>query len=163
MSYLKKINYLLLILFLLNSCSYFNTESISAIQIKNQSKWSKADQSPSFTECESVDDVEQKKCFENSINDLISDFIYAANLYATESINDELILVLDIDKEGYFSINEIIDSSRIRTALPDLNSIIQAAIDDLPQVLPAVKTNVGIYVSSQLKVPIRVIASRLEE
>jgi len=94
---------------------------------------------------------------------LISDFIYAANLYATELINDELILVLDIDKEGYFSINEIIDSSRIRTALPDLNSIIQAAIDDLPQVLPAVKTNVGIYVSSQLKVPIRVIASRLEE
>ena len=94
---------------------------------------------------------------------MISDFIYAANLYATELINDELILVLDIDKEGYFSINEIIDSSRIRTALPDLNSIIQAAIDDLPQVLPAVKTNVGIYVSSQLKVPIRVIASRLEE
>ena len=158
MKYVLNIFSLIFIFYFLNACSFFNTETISSQQIINKSKWLKSDQFPSFPECEDLELNEQKECFESNINFLVMDYINSKSLKAIDSINGKVTLVIKIDKEGVFSISEIIDKGNIIRIIPDLNLTLEEAINTLPNALPAVKTNVGIYVSTKMQLPIQIKA-----
>ena len=67
--------------------------------------------------------------------------------------------MLEVSEEGKISIVSIDDASVVLDALPALSSILESSINELPEAIPALKTNVDLKVKSQLKLPIRVIAS----
>ena len=64
-----------------------------------------------------------------------------------------------IDEEGNIALDNIENGSVVYDAIPSLSEIINSTISSLPRALPATKTNVGIYVKSKIKLPIRVTAS----
>ena len=77
---------------------------------------------------------------------------------STEYISEEVSLVLKIDNEGYFSIIEVIRSSAMDNAIPNLEDQLQSAVSIIPKAEPALKTNVGAFVSTKLVLPIMIIA-----
>jgi hypothetical protein len=158
-----KKNFFLCLIFLnVSSCSFFNTEVISPSQIISQSKWSENDQYPSFPECEDLEPKDQKKCFESLVSELISEFLYEKNIEIEKPFDQELTLILNIDSNGNFSVEEINSTPEIRSSIPDIDEIIVESVKKFPKALPAVKTNVGVFVSTNIKIPINIIVSLID-
>ena len=84
--------------------------------------------------------------------------------YSDINFHNELIgiskinIILKIDKEGYFSLEEYNGSSKIDQAIPSLKEQLEIAVSLIPQAQPAVKTNVGTFVSTKLNLPIVITA-----
>ena len=73
-------------------------------------------------------------------------------------VDDEIRLLIQIDKAGNFSLISTVLSNSTAAAMPALESLMEQAVSNLPQAIPAVKTNVGELVSTQVELPIRIIA-----
>ncbi|MEE3034987.1 MAG: hypothetical protein VX325_03990 [Bacteroidota bacterium] len=150
---------LLLVFFLLNiSCDLFDSSKISNKEIEAASKWSKKDQPPTFPECESLSFESQIDCMSDILSTYITDYVYSSAMIANGNIDEEIVLVIKIDKEGFFSLSEIQNSNEVIQVLPDIESLLRDAVISLPQALPATKTNVGTFVETQLTLPIQIIA-----
>ena len=140
-------------------CHLFESTKVSSKEIKAASTWSEKDQSPTFSECESIEDAEDKKiCFESTISNSILDFIDQNPLESSESISEEINVVIIIDKEGYFSLDEIERSRKMDSAIPNLEEQLVSAINMIPKAGPAIKTNVGTFVSTKIVLPIMIVA-----
>ena len=140
-------------------CHLFESTKVSSKEIKTASTWSEKDQSPTFSECESIEDAEDKKiCFESTISNSILDFIDQNPLESSESISEEISVVIIIDKEGYFSLDEIERSRKMDSAIPNLEEQLLSAINMIPKAEPAIKTNVGTFVSTKIVLPIMIVA-----
>ena len=140
-------------------CHLFESTKVSSKEIKAASTWSEKDQSPTFSECESIEDAEDKKiCFESTISNSILDYIDQNPLESSESISEEISVVIIIDKEGYFSLDEIERSRKMDSAIPNLEEQLLSAISMIPQAEPAIKTNVGSFVSTKIVLPIMIVA-----
>ena len=145
--------------FLAVGCHLFESTKVSSKEIKTASTWSEKDQSPTFSECESIEDAEGKKiCFESTISNSILDFIDQNPLESSESISEEISVVIIIDKEGYFSLDEIERSRKMDSAIPNLEEQLLSAINMIPKAEPAIKTNVGTFVSTKIVLPIMIVA-----
>ncbi|MBF12275.1 MAG: hypothetical protein CMC63_08875 [Flavobacteriaceae bacterium] len=142
-----------------SGCHLFESTKVPAKEIKAASSWTDKDQGPSFPECETIEDGQQNYlCFESIISNSILDYITDNPLESTEYISEEVSLVLKIDNEGYFSIIEVIRSSAMDNAIPNLEDQLQSAVSIIPKAEPALKTNVGAFVSTKLVLPIMIIA-----
>jgi hypothetical protein len=97
---------------------------------------------------------------------MISDNIsYALSQYdfiTSEPLDQEVVFVIEIDLEGYFSLVNVEDEYDVISKIDSLYTEFENIVASLPQALPAIKTNVGIKVKTQLKLPIRIIASPQE-
>ena len=142
-----------LIFFTITSCSFFETETISKKQIIEQSKWSISDQYPSFPECEDFENEDQKDCFDDTVNYLIQDYINTFELESDRSIDIKFNLTIEISKDGVFKLIHV-ENEKLGSQIPNFNNIIREAVDSLPKALPAVKTNVGVYVATKFTLPI---------
>lgn len=162
MNSLVKISSILLMLILLQGCEYFNTTTISPKQVKEQSLWGENDQAPSFMECDGLEGDENIDCFKNMINENLISILAENNFTSTSILNEEIILTLELDIEGYFSLGKVEDDTDVLTQIESLSDVLQEAVSSLPQALPAVKTNVGVKVKTQLTLPVRIIASPKE-
>ena len=144
---------------LAEGCHLFESTKVSSKEIKTASTWSEKDQSPTFSECDSIEDAEGKKiCFESTISNSILDFIDQNPLESSESISEEISVVIIIDKEGYFSLDEIERSRKMDSAIPNLEEQLLSAINMIPKAEPAIKTNVGTFVSTKIVLPIMIVA-----
>ena len=140
-------------------CHLFESTKVSSKEIKAASTWSKKDQGPTFSECESIESTDDKKdCFESIVSNSILDYIDQNPLESSEPISEEISAVLIIDKEGYFSLDEIERSRKMDNAIPNLEEQLLAAISMIPQAEPAIKTNVGVFVSTKMVLPIMIVA-----
>ena len=102
-------------------CHLFESTKVSSKEIKAASTWSKKDQGPTFSECESIESTDDKKdCFESIVSNSILDYIDQNPLESSEPISEEISAVLIIDKEGYFSLDEIERSRKMDNAIPNL-------------------------------------------
>ena len=162
MNSLAKTSSILLIFTLFQGCEYFNTTTILPKQVKEQSLWGENDQAPSFVECDGLGGDENIDCFKNMINENLISILAENNFTSTSILNEEVILTLELDTEGYFSLGEVEDDADVLTQIESLSDILQEAVSSLPQALPAVKTNVGVKVKTQLTLPVRIIASPQE-
>ena len=162
MNSLVKIFSTLLMFILFQGCEYFNTTTISSKQVKEQSLWSENDQAPSFSECDGLEGDENVECFKNMINENLMSILAENNFTSSSILDEEVILTLELDAEGYFSLGEVEDDADVLTQIESLSDILQEAVSSLPQALPAVKTNVGVKVKTQLTLPVRIIASPKE-
>ena len=100
----------------------------------------------------------KKDCFESIISNSILDYLDQNLLESSESISEEINIILKIDKEGYFSLEEYNGSIKIDQAIPSLKEQLEIAVSLIPQAQPAVKTNVGTFVSTKLNLPILITA-----
>ena len=161
----KKIKaFLLVLLFIIQytSCELFESTTVSTKEIKKASSWSKKDQAPSYPECESLKKDEQFDCFQNIVSEQIMMSISETNMIADTPLDGEAIITLKVDKTGVFSLIDSEISKIILESLPNLESAINEAVLNLPQALPATKTNVGVYVDTQFSLPIQIIARPIE-
>ena len=150
---INKLQLFYLIFFTITSCSFFETETISKKQIIEQSKWSISDQYPSFPECEDFENEDQKDCFDDTVNYLIQDYINTFELESDKSIDIKFNLTIEISKDGVFKLIEF-ENKNLGSNIPNFNNIIREAVDSLPKAIPAVKTNVGVYVATKFTLPI---------
>ena len=150
---INKLQLFYLIFFTITSCSLFETETISKKQIIEQSKWSISDQYPSFPECEDLEYEDQKDCFDSTVNYLIQDYINTFELESDKSIDIKFNLTIEISKDGEFKLIDA-ENEKLGSQIPNFNNIIREAVDSLPKALPAVKTNVGVYVATKFTLPI---------
>ena len=148
-----------IILLLFSGCHLFESTKVPSKEIKTASSWSEKDQGPNFNECDDFEnDQEKQDCFESVISNSILDYLDQNLLESSESISEEINIILKIDKEGYFSLEEYNGSSKIDQAIPSLKEQLEIAVSLIPQAQPAVKTNVGAFVSTKLNLPIVITA-----
>ena len=145
-----------------SSCELFESTTVSSKEIKKASSWSKKDQAPSYPECESLKKQEQLDCFQNIISERLMMSISDANMVANSPLDEIVDVTLRVDKTGAFSLVEAEIPNFILESLPYLESALNEAILNLPQALPATKTNVGVYVNTQFTLPIQITAQPIE-
>ena len=88
--------------------------------------------------------------------------ILEASFVASTPFEESIDLTLKVDKNGAFSLVEAEIPNNVLDALPYLESTIEDAVAKLPNALPATKTNVGVYVDIQYKLPILIRAQPIE-
>lgn len=69
-------------------------------------------------------------------------------------INDTILIELTINKEGVIIFDKISGFNDVINSVNNLDEVVYRIFDNFPKVLPATKTNLGIYVSSKIKLPI---------
>ena len=144
-----------------SSCEQLSSTKVSSSEIKKASSWSSKDQPPSFPECEGVEKKERLKCLQSIISDQLILAVSDFDIIAVEPLNHEIIVQIKIDKEGVFSLLDAKIPNTVRDAMPELEQILTQAVANLPSALPATKTNVGVYVDSQLTMPVHISAQPL--
>ena len=159
MNKLKLLVNFFLFYFLIVGCENFSTKTYTPQQIKKASQWSDKDQMPTFETCSSLETKEQFDCFKDEIANSIYNSLSYEDLISNQEIDEEIILNMVIDEEGNISLDNVENGSLVYEAIPSLSEIINTTISSLPKALPATKTNVGIYVKSKIKLPIRITAS----
>lgn len=150
---------LFLIASLFVGCEYFSTSTYTPKQIKQASEWSEKDQLPGFESCQNDPEEDRFLCFKNTISTAVTDALYAELLISNQVLDQEITLNIGVDKEGIVSLLEIENAATVLDALPALSTHLEEAIDGLPVAIPATKSNVGVAVDTQLKLPIRITAS----
>ncbi len=159
MNLLIRISFISILFFVLQGCEYLNTINISPKQIKQQSTWNDRDQEPSFNDCEGLKNDANINCFKQIISNNISYALGQRTFISSEKLDQEIVVIIQIDSEGNFLLFEVEDEYDVISKIEFLYSELENIITNLPQALPAIKTNVGIKVKTQLKLPVRIIAS----
>ena len=159
MNKLKLLINFFLFYILIAGCENFSTKTYTPQQIKKASQWSDNDQMPTFESCSSLEIKEQFDCFKDEIANSVYNSLSYENLISNQEIDEEIVLYMVIDEEGNISLDNVENGSLVYDAIPSLSEIINTTISSLPKALPATKTNVGIYVKSKIKLPIRIAAS----
>ena len=140
-------------------CQLFESNKVTPQEIKSASTWSEKDQEPSFSDCDGFDQaIDKKNCFESMISNSIMDYISENPWESSQYIDEEIVLNLHIDKEGYFSLQDIERSKEISDAIPNMDESLEIAVSQIPQAQPAIKTNVGVFVATTLQLPIMISA-----
>ena len=147
------------IFFSLTGCHLFESTKVSTREIKSASSWSEKDQYPIFNSCKG-EGKDEKKCFESVISSTILNYVVEKGLVASENIDSEVVLNLVIDQEGFISMTSIDSSDYVLNAIPNLESTLFESIEYIPQAKAAIKTNVGVLVSSSFKLPIRIFVQK---
>ena len=140
-------------------CEYFSTTTHTPKQIKQASEWSEKDQSPGFESCQDDPEEDRFLCFKNTISNAVTDALYTELLISNQVLDREITLIIGVDKEGTISLLELEDAATVLDALPALSTVLEDAINSLPSAIPATKSNVGVTVDTQLKLPLRITAS----
>ena len=134
------------ILILTNSCNQTDSEQIR----KPNVAWQSTDQPPVYPGCESRETTtEQWDCFQASISRSISMAFTENPLPLQVNAPKSVTIYVEVDQSG---------KVMFKGVEPDTHkSILHAmriAIDKLPTVSPATKTNVGVTAQVQFRIPI---------
>tara|TARA_B000000475_G_scaffold29747_1_gene22666 strand:- start:946 stop:1599 length:654 start_codon:yes stop_codon:yes gene_type:complete len=136
------------IVIMIVSCDSINM-SVPDSEIESASSWSVNDQPPSFPECENLKNNQHLDCFRNiieiEINNFLNDKIFPLD-------SNQYILTLKIDTIGKFSLDKLNPSNELDNTSVNL---IKSAVDNIPNALPAIKTNVGEFVEVTFNLPFK--------
>ena len=134
------------IVIMIVSCDSINM-SVPDSEIESASSWSINDQPPSFPECENLKNNQHLDCFRNIIEIEINNFL---NNKVFPLDSNEYILTLKIDTIGKFSLDKLNPSNKLDNTSINL---IKSAVENIPNALPAIKTNVGEFVEVTFNLP----------
>ena len=159
MGYTKIFNHIFFILFfILSGCNLFKSSKVPSSEIKSASSWSLNDEHPSYSDCEDLDKEENFDCFGSIVSESIIKYISEEIVDVNVEIDEEIKLVINVDKEGFFSLLSIDASDFVKNNIEGIEDIIENAIYNIPQALPAVKVNVEQYVNAKFELPIRILS-----
>ena len=138
----------LLIIFATVSCDTNNVR-VSDSDIESASACSVNDQPPTFPQCENLKNNEHLDCFKNiievEINSFLNDKVFPAD-------TSEFILTLKVDTIGRFSLDDLSALGKLNSTSKDM---IKNAVENIPNALPAIKTNVGEFVEVTFNLPFK--------
>ena len=150
---MKIINFFLLIFLILGCKENYNQKKIEISS--SIIKWNVNDELPSIKLCdEIVSELERDICFKEKLIRLIYDNIDFSEIVVENNLNDTLIISILINQRGKISLLKSFVPKKIKNHIPIIDTIILKAINDLPNILPATKTNIGVQVSSSFELPI---------
>ena len=138
----------LLIIFATVSCDTNNVR-VSDSEIQSASAWSINDQPPTFPQCENLKNNEHLDCFKNIIEVEINSFLNDKVFPADTSV---FILTLKVDTIGKFSLDDLSALGKLNSTSKDM---IKNAVENIPNALPAIKTNVGEFVEVTFNLPFK--------
>ena len=147
----------LFILASLFACDLDINKKVSVAEILDDEwktfNWSDVDEYPSFTSCDSLLTISQKKeCFISTLSNQISYDLIGNSKIVNRTIQDTVILNFTISKQGEIILKEL----KIDQDIIEIKSIIdlsfQNSIEKLPKILPAIKR--GQYVNVNFTLPI---------
>lgn len=145
-----------LILMMFTSCDklpFIKKQPIQAIDTIVD--FTSVDTSPSFQECDSIIDKAKKSdCFRTTIHQKIGEDLQKHKLSIKDSINETVLVDLIINNEGKIIFDGLQSSEKIKTEIPELDSLIQKSVANLPTIFPAIKQRYK--VTTQYQLPIRI-------
>jgi len=147
---------LFLILSLL-SCKDFNFEKQSADEILEQElnsiNWAEVDFYPTFQTCGIVTSkAESKTCFEDEIKNSISLRLSQEEISTSNKEQDTILVDLFINAEGKTSVQQVVIPSQVTLKNPQINSWLEEAIFQLPEIYPAQKRGVPVALHTQIPI-----------
>jgi len=150
---MKIINFFLLV-FLIISCKKNNIQKKIEIT-SSKIEWNKNDELPSIKLCDEIDsEFERSICFKKKLTNLIYENIDISGITVRKYLNDTLYISILIDKSGKISMLKSIIKPVIIEEIPNIETILKKAVNNLPIILPATKTNLGVQVSTSFDLPI---------
>lgn len=146
-----------LMLGLLASCQYFNTERISSDEVLeeelNGMDWTNIDTYPAFPACDGImEKTDQRACFENTILSSVRAQLANGNWVTSIPLSDTVFLELEVDTTGLLAVSPIGLDSLLRASLPKMDSLLLEGLKQLDRPAPAYKR--GIPVRSKFTLPI---------
>lgn len=151
--------FLLVIVFLLSSCNFFETEKISSETfIKeeiNAINWKDVDTYPVFENCNDLSEkLSIKSCFEKTLTNELYRLINKNSTIVKRDLNEKIIIDFFVDEKSRLTITEIKMDSLLQAELPLLENTILSSIDSIQPIAPAYKR--GIPVRTSFKLPITI-------
>jgi len=150
---MKIINFFLLIFLILGCKENYNQKKIEVSS--SITKWNVKDEPPSIKLCDEIgSELERDICFKEKLTRLIYDSFDLSEILVENKLNDTLIISILINQRGKISLLKSFIPNKIKNQIPKIDTIILKAINNLPKILPATKTNIGVQVSSSFELPI---------
>ncbi|MDT0643853.1 hypothetical protein RM553_13525 [Zunongwangia sp. F363] len=158
---MKRILLLVFPVLILSACN-FETKKISSEEVLDQESkalnWKEVDEYPAFEDCQQETELKRAKaCFESKVATNIYSYLARQQPVVTKSIDDTLVIYLEISKQGKPRIDSIVSiDSTLAGELPKIEEWLYQSIDSLPKIYPASKR--GIPVSTVFKMPVHIKA-----
>lgn len=151
---MSQVKIIFIFFILINACNYnFQNNSVDKIEI--QTSWNNTDEYPSTTDCDKFTEKKLRiNCFNSYLSDLFTQNLLSEIKSVNSDINDTVLIELTINKEGVIIFDKISGFNDVINSVNNLDEVVYRIFDNFPKVLPATKTNLGIYVSSKIKLPI---------
>lgn len=155
-----KQGYLIIAFIALTSCNYFDVKKTTSEAILNEElktfNWSEVDEYPTFVVCEGEANKESKKsCFQNTLIQTISANLQTDTILVSQSLNDTVVIKFQISEKGQLSIQDFYVDSLTLIEIPDIKKLINASIDSLPPIYPAIKRGQQVKTAFTLPVVIQ--------
>ena len=109
---IMKYAFYVLVLFVLASCQYFETDKISSETFYQQEiktiSWNDVDQFPSFSSCQHISEKQASKiCFENTLVSKIYAGFSSKHFVSARAIKDTLWAAIAVSEKGNISLNTL--------------------------------------------------------
>lgn len=152
-----RVFFVLILVLLFTSCDkipFLKKQEIR--QLDTIVDFTSVDLSPSFSICDSLVDKSKKSdCFRTTIHKNIGEELQQFSLKSSDSINETVLLDLIINSKGKISFDSLEMSSVLKSQFPELDSLLEVSISNLPQIYPAIKR--GIPVTTKYQLPIQIV------
>lgn len=139
------------------SCEFFGggkptKEELVSREIKNIN-WNEVDQYPLFEDCdETASKDAQIICFQDIFIQQVFGILRKNQIIVHKNLNDTVKVHMLITNKGAINILDIQKSAAVEKQIPQLDSIVNESIKQLPKLYPALKRNIP--VSTKIKLPI---------
>lgn len=155
----------IVLLLILSSCGYFETEKISSETFYQSEKaainWEEVDQYPQFSSCPADAEKQQQiACFQKILASSILDAADTDTWKTTQALSDTVALRIQINEAGSLQLLHIIMDSVVSQQLPSLRSSLERAMSSVQSPSPAYKR--GIPVTTEFTLPV-VIHTRIKD
>jgi hypothetical protein len=148
------ITFLLSSLFII-SCTYFDNKALkeSIQEVDTIVDYNTVDAFPLFPNCKDIPSREKQRiCFQMEMAKHIYASLIAYQFNATDEVHDTVQVKLKIDAVGKTSLISIKISHKTKQLLPEFDSIVKVSLQNLPDLLPAIKRDMP--VTTEFTLPI---------
>lgn len=145
-----------LMIILFNSCDYFSLRRKSDYdKINPKLDTTTVDIPPSLGRCNTLIDKQEKTtCFYKEMSKAFAEILQDEDIKVKRDLDETVNLVIRIDSNGKSSLKSIDASENIYKEIPNFKQLIEKAVDNLPQIVAAVKKEVP--VTTEYRLPIKV-------
>ena len=148
---------ILCLLFLCGACELFTSKEQTRQQLVQQEiqsiNWNDVDQYPLFKNCDETSEKEaQKLCFQTTLTDYLYNALSQNQIVVSTNLQDTITVTLVVRNDGSVALEEIEQTQVVAKHIPNIDKLITKALQNLPQIYPALKR--GVQVSTKVKLPI---------
>ena len=139
---------------LFTSCEFFQKKELATgVVIDTIIDYNSIDTFPLFPNCDSIPSQEKQKiCSQIKLSEHIYASLSEYKIVTSKQVNDTILIRLKIDNNGKSTLTNIHSSEFIKQVIPNLDSLINSGIKNLPLLKPAIKR--GLPVATEFTLPI---------